>query len=257
MPWADTPFQLLSTPGPNIGVSPETLHVATDMSLAHNIFIRNLNAIYQQALGVQALTTTEKADFLTFIRAWLLNIHHHHSAEERYFFPRIAAYTGQPDIMARNLAQHHAFQEGVELLQSYCDKEWTGETYDGKKLREIIDGFGPVLRLHLAQEIETLIDLERFGGKKLAEEYKLLEERVIAEIPDKEKNLVFPSGLGGHDRTYEGGKNKDFPPLPFFVPYLVDWWMSRKYKGAWRFSPCTVYGIPRPLKFVSPAEDAS
>ena len=157
------------------------------MSLAHNTYIRNLNAIYQQALGVQALSTTEKADFLTFIHAWLLSIHHHHSAEEQYFFPRIAAYTGQPDIMAKNLAQHQAFQEGVENMQRYCVDEWTGETYDGKKLREIIEDFGPVLRLHLAQEIETLIDLERFGGKKLAEAYKYLEERLIAEIPDKEK----------------------------------------------------------------------
>jgi hypothetical protein len=54
--------------------------------------------------------------------------------------------------------------------------------------------------------------------------------------------------LGCADKTYEGGIHQ-FPPFPFFFPYLIDYWFARKYQGAWRFCPCDMYGKPRALAF--------
>ena len=56
-------------------------------------------------------------------------------------------------------------------------------------------------------------------------------------------------GLGAIDRSFEGGKYKKWPPFPWFVPYLVYFWIGRKYKGSWRFSPCSYWGVPRELPF--------
>jgi hypothetical protein len=57
-------------------------------------------------------------------------------------------------------------------------------------------------------------------------------------------------GLGANDRTFEGGKH-NWPPFPWFVPYMVKYFFARRYKGSWRFSPCTLDGQPRPLEFVA------
>lgn len=59
---------------------------------------------------------------------------------------------------------------------------------------------------------------------------------------------MFPAGLGGMDNTFEGGKHK-WPPLPFFVPYLVKYVYARRFAGSWRFSPCTIFGQPKELPF--------
>jgi len=63
-----------------------------------------------------------------------------------------------------------------------------------------------------------------------------------------------PMGLGGIDKTFEGGKYKNWPPFPWFVPYLAKWIYYGKHKGSWRFSPCTLWGKPRPLPFLEVKE---
>jgi hypothetical protein len=50
------------------------------MAVSHNIYIRGLNAIYNQAGNVTS--PTEVRDFLTFCQIWLEVIQHHHSLEE-------------------------------------------------------------------------------------------------------------------------------------------------------------------------------
>jgi hypothetical protein len=64
------------------------------------------------------------------------------------------------------------------------------------------------------------------------------------------QDTILPMVLGCADRSYEGGIH-NFPPFPFFFPYLVDYWFARTHRGAWRFSPCDMYGKPRPLAFTS------
>ncbi len=61
---------------------------------------------------------------------------------------------------------------------------------------------------------------------------------------------MLPSGLASNDVTFEGGVHK-WPPFPFFVPYLVHYYYGRKYRGVWRLSPCTIFGVPQELPFAS------
>lgn len=55
--------------------------------------------------------------------------------------------------------------------------------------------------------------------------------------------------MGSRDVTFEHGMHT-WPPVPFFVPYLVHYFFERRHRGAWRFSPSDTYGRPRKLAFL-------
>ncbi|KAH6717074.1 hemerythrin HHE cation binding domain-containing protein [Leptodontidium sp. MPI-SDFR-AT-0119] len=215
------------------------------MTLAHNIFIRNLNAMYLQYSHIHS--PTDIADFLTFCQAFYIALHHHHWGEEKFFFPAVEKYTKQPGLMSTNVSQHQAFDAGLEAFNDYV-KSVKPEEYDAERFRELLDGFGGVLEAHLREEIGTLLSLERFGWRELKGAWDELERAVIDDMGNKD--LVLPVGLGANDTTFEGGIHAWWPPFPFFVPYLVKFWYMRKHRGAWRFCPCDVFGKPRELAFL-------
>ncbi|KAH9221199.1 hypothetical protein DL95DRAFT_327853 [Leptodontidium sp. 2 PMI_412] len=243
--WADGPIPLMSPPKQTPEYSPETIRVATEMTLAHNIFIRNLNAMYLQYSHIHS--PTDIADFLTFCQAFYIALHHHHWGEEKFFFPAVEKYTKQPGLMSTNVSQHQAFDAGLEAFNDYV-KSVKPEEYDAERFRELLDGFGGVLEAHLREEIGTLLSLERFGWRELKGAWDELERAVIDDMGNKD--LVLPVGLGANDTTFEGGIHAWWPPFPFFVPYLVKFWYMRKHRGAWRFCPCDVFGKPRELAFL-------
>lgn len=41
----------------------------------------------------------------------------------------------------------------------------------------------------------------------------------------------------------------DFPSVPFFVPYVIHYVFGAKYRGAWRFNPCTAWRDRKELAF--------
>ena len=63
------------------------IYLANEMALAHNMYIRGLNAAVLQAKGVT--TKRNICDFLTFSACWVETIHHHHPLEEEMLFPKI------------------------------------------------------------------------------------------------------------------------------------------------------------------------
>lgn len=152
------------------------------MALAHNLLLRNLNAIYLQATGVKL--PADVMDFLTMCQIWWETVHHHHSMEEEYFFPAIEEYTGEKGIMEININQHAAFEAGVERFRIYVFQT-TPDTFDGARLKEIVNSFGSILAQHLAEEIESLLGLDKFGGDKLEKSYRDLDAKIIASITDK------------------------------------------------------------------------
>lgn len=42
-----------------------------------------------------------------------------------------------------------------------------GETYNGRRFVKIIDGFGTILANHVAEQVQCLVELERFGLEKM------------------------------------------------------------------------------------------
>jgi hypothetical protein len=110
-------------------------------------------------------------------------IHHHHSVEEEYFFPWIEEYSGEKGIMEVNIEQHKAFEAGVEKFKEYVFSV-TPETYNVEQLKGIIDEFGPALAVHLSDEIQTLLSLDKYGGDKLAKTWGKLDKKAIESIED-------------------------------------------------------------------------
>lgn len=96
------------------------------MALAHNSFFRAMNAIYLQAPGISQ--ATDISDFLIYCQCFFEMISHHHDKEEELFFPAIAQYTGDPDIMETNISAHAAFHSGLVRFGKYV-KETTPEYF--------------------------------------------------------------------------------------------------------------------------------
>ena len=84
-----------------------------------------------------------------------------------------------PGLMAENLDQHRAFHDGMLAFKAYCTTT-TAETYDSKKLLDILDSFCLVLQEHLTEEIDTLLALEKFDAKQLEAEWAEMERGLIA-----------------------------------------------------------------------------
>jgi hypothetical protein len=58
--------------------------------------------------------------------------------------------------------------------------------------------------------------------------------------------------IGCSDKTFVlDGEVSPFPPVPFFVPYIVKYVLQQRNAGAWRFNPSDFFGVPRPLSFLS------
>ncbi|KAF1837687.1 hypothetical protein BDW02DRAFT_565799 [Decorospora gaudefroyi] len=257
LPWADTPFTLLTIPGQD-STPPTTnshvLSVAQEMANVHNVLLRGLNSIYQQAPFVT--TPTDIADFMLYITAWADTVHHHHSLEERLFFPRVEALArdaGVPEwegMMGGNVAQHHEFEPKMAEMVVWVEgvRAWNTE-YDAGVLKGLMDGFAGVLTQHLHDEIGTLMRLEGCDGEGVA---RALKEVADEGMKTAEPNLVVPLILGCCDRSFPGSAT--FPPVPFFIPWLNAYWFARKHSGSWRFNPCDHWGRPRSLHFLSKAE---
>ena len=149
-------------------------HIATEMVQIHNVIFRGLNSIYLQAEQVSA---ADGKAFCNYMAQWSRVLHLHHEGEELIFFPAVERLTGDKSLMEVNLEQHAAFHDGVERFDEYVNACLAGrETFSGKRVVELIDGFGPVLATHLTDEIGTLLALEKYN-EKLKELPPIVEEQ--------------------------------------------------------------------------------
>jgi hypothetical protein len=168
--------------------------VALEMCLAHNAMIRNLNAIYLQC--EQITVPKDQADFIIFCQAAIEVIHKHHQMEETYLFPQIAEYTGEPDIMEKNIEQHRAFDVGLTVFEEHIYK-LTPEKYDGVELKRLLEVFAKVLVVHLNEEIQTLLALQKYGGEKLLPIFENFNKQIINGVKDKVCSLFSLCNLPG------------------------------------------------------------
>lgn len=141
--------------------------MAVEMTIIHNVIIRGVNAIYLQCINVgERGTEKDKIDFANFAARWSELVHEHHHAEEESFFPGINKLTETPGLMDGNVAEHEQFNAGLEEFERHISAVADGkEPYDGPKIKDLIDSFMPVLNNHLASEIETLLQLNKWDDK--------------------------------------------------------------------------------------------
>ncbi len=80
--------------------------------------------------------------------------------------------------MDTSLDQHHAFEEGLkrfgEYVYSVKADEWDRETF-----KVLLDNFLPALTTHLREEIQTLLDLDKYGGEQLKKAFSDMEKRIM------------------------------------------------------------------------------
>ncbi|RDW65618.1 hypothetical protein BP5796_10310 [Coleophoma crateriformis] len=219
---------------------------ASEMALVHNVVLRGLNCIYLQAPNVT--DPKDIADFMLFCDAWSCVLHSHHLTEETVYFPLLEGQCQEKGVMSRNHAEHEAFLPGLLRFDAFVSRvKDSGEPYDAAELIKIIDTFGGALERHLHHEIEGLVGLEKdqsidwdLVGKSMAQHSKKVADRV-REVP-----FIITNS----DMTYESGiHGVRFPPFPWFVHQIFRWVYVPQLQGAWRFSSCDDYGLPKELPF--------
>ena len=213
------------------------------MCHVHNFIIRGMNSIYLQSPFVKQ--HKDIADLLFYTRTLLFCIGAHHDGEEKYLFPGLAAYTGNPDIMAVNQRQHATFQHGMEQLSQYCISTPPAE-YSHHDFRSIIESFADPLFQHLSEEIPTILTLTDIPSETLKALWAKAENHINDVVSIDE---MFPLAFGCIDKGFEAGQHK-FPPVPKLVNFVVKYWFARKHRSVWRFNPCDMWGTPRPLVFL-------
>jgi hypothetical protein len=91
--------------------------------------------------------------------------------------------------MATNVDQHQAFHGGLVQYTEYLQDVSDGKKeYSGEELRRLIDSFMPALREHLADEIGTILALERYEDNvDLLTWFKGVFDQIMKKITDKDK----------------------------------------------------------------------
>ena len=150
-----------------------------------------------------------------------------------------------------NIDQYRACAPGLDKLRRYAAGADPMD-YDAATLVALVDGFRSVLQRHLTNEVSTLLKLEAdYDSGALLKMWRVAEK--AAGMPPNFIDEVLPLVLGLSDRTYEGDI-QDFPPVPWFLPYLVHYWFARKHAGAWRCL-LDMWSKPRELQFVGVSEE--
>lgn len=145
------------------------------MAGVHNILIRGLNAIIQQAPYVKPSTDTvgynekDVKDFLLYVSYWCMMVNHHHDVEESSIFPELDKFSGTPGLMDGPTHEHTLFHDGLEKLLAYAEKtqpqDYRWEGIGGMK--EIIDSFSQPFMDHLYSEVDVFLSMKKFDSDGL------------------------------------------------------------------------------------------
>lgn len=190
-------------------IQPTIFHdLASEMTHVHNIMFRGLNSIYIQAPHIKP---EDAAAFSHYMQIWYGWLHAHHEGEEAILFPGIERLAGEPGIMEANVTQHRSFAEGLDAFGKHCDALVAGtEKFDGQRVVQLIDVFGPTLMQHLTEEIGTLLGLERFGEEKMKDVLKIAAEEagtvMVSPTPTPSHSLVLT-------QAPEGNRSRHGPTL--------------------------------------------
>ncbi|KFA65293.1 hypothetical protein S40285_02681 [Stachybotrys chlorohalonatus IBT 40285] len=147
---------------------------------------------------------------------------------------------GVQGIMQTNLEQHDAFEGPLEEFRRYVDSCRTRKDVFDRKVVRLIDAFAEPLREHLVAEIDTLLELEKYGEEKMA--------GLLPAMANDGKKIMQAVGLVDGlplvmisiDREFENGvwANK-FPPAEAQIMVSlvrnVTFWAHRDW---WKFGVC-------------------
>jgi hypothetical protein len=198
----------------------------------------------------------------------ILTLEHHHDSEETVLFPALEREIGMMGYLDIASEQHKTFHDGLHALWDVakaCQIE--PDQWRWEKVKDLLDSFMPALELHLTEEVDLMLSLDKYeeAGLRRAWEESVKKGQEVGILGlvrqiDAHRSMLtllthsvqytlFPLMLGCHDRTY--GHGPRFPPVPKPMYYVVHYGASWVYSGAWRFSPSDFWGNPRPLRFIT------
>jgi hypothetical protein len=131
-------------------------------------------------------------------------------------------------------------------------KELSGREKDfsAEKLRGLMDSFASPLQAHLGGEIQTLLSMAEFQTSEndLGNRFKALcDEEGKKSMQNAVQTIVVPFSLYNHDREFEDGLWKAWPPIPgpmlWIMTRVLGWW----HRDWWKFASCNADGVPREL----------
>lgn len=170
----------------------------------------------------------------------------HFSLEDAQIFPGLESVKGAPKgKLPHEPQQRQAFQYSIQTFITYCGST-KGEEYDSTKFCAMITTFAELFVSHLHNEIPILLDLDVCDGEGSKALLAVLDKGEEAAAK-QDKFIVPPMVMGLCDNTFKG--DKDWPSLPFGIDYIINYVLSWKHRGAWRFRPSDHWRNPRALAF--------
>uniref|UniRef100_A0A093UP52 Tat-linked quality control protein TatD n=1 Tax=Talaromyces marneffei PM1 TaxID=1077442 RepID=A0A093UP52_TALMA len=227
--WADGPYPLIETPKHREGITGNSdpyMETASTMCVVHNALLRGLNGIYIQGPNIQP---ADLRDFIGYSLCWYSALHEHHTSEEEQFFPEIEEAVGEKGLLDRNVEEH----KGKE------------SAFDAVHLNSIIDSFAPALNHHLESELQSLLELRKYGDKLPIT--KLWDREGFRSVTSMTRFNAPPFFFLNVDTTDEDSLYKDWPPLPGPARWVITHVMTIPNRGYWKFASCDSNGKPKPL----------
>jgi len=131
--------------------------LAEHMSMFHDRFKLDFNNIYELADGSYTKRGMSTKMFLAEAQQLRRHLTMHHTIEETYIFPILAAKMPAFQNDERHVQSHHGIHEGLDKLGALLTK-WNLEpsTYSPDEMRACLDGWREVLFRHLDEEVEDL-----------------------------------------------------------------------------------------------------
>ncbi|KAG8927460.1 hypothetical protein FRC01_007472 [Tulasnella sp. 417] len=206
---------------------------AIKMALLHNAIIRGFNSLLYYSGEVQP-STKQLDSLLRYGQENCKLIHHHHENEETMYFPFLESKMGQ-GRMSSNVRGHEAFHKPFAAFEEHLDailkhpSQWDVNTF-----RQKIHGFMPTLREHLIEEIDTLksSEIAKYINAEEFEEFeKKFEDAMKAQADfSKGPQLAYING--------DGVNGAWFPPIPFFLVFLIKYALWWPHSDMWAYGCC-------------------
>jgi len=243
------PYALIPTTGkgsrPDVPESHACVRVAVEMAMIHNVILRAINSIHQQAPYVPL---AQQNAFVRYNTVVFGALSHHHDNEERFFFPELDELLGTKGFAQSAVEQHHAFEAGAQDYKAWLDKvEAKQAPYHAEKLRSLLDGFMPILRQHLVDELELLLDLKSLDSDRLATFAQEFQKGAVKGVDP----FLLPFLMGGQDTSYLLDDQVELVPIPFFLRFAINWIFYWKHRDLWQFLPSNMQSVKQPLRYAA------
>lgn len=183
--WVDGPYKLLESPASTRDIVCPTRYddfmtltygqnrhyaiaMSNEMSCVHNCFIRAFNSILLQGPDVPShgqplYKAKDVKDLCTFMDCTIMSLNHHHDSEEKVLFPALEREIGMMGYLDVASEQHKEFHDGLFALWNYVKAGMSKpEDWRWDEMQKLFEVFMPALLVHLAEEVDLLLTLERF-----------------------------------------------------------------------------------------------